>query len=606
MPLLFPMLLPACLINQDLYDQRREELLAADSAGEGPVDADADADGSSPPEDCDDADARIHPGATETCDGADEDCDDLVDNAAVDAGTWYADVDGDGHGDRATTTEACDAPAGFVSDATDCLDSDAGVHPTAVESWYDGVDQDCDSADDYDADGDGDRSDEFAGTDCNDTDPTVSGTTREGWDDGGVDNNCDGSLDDQVIDDIDDLAITIPGQTEGGAFGSSVLAVPAGWIDDEAVILVSAPFAGSGDLYGWRASALAGAPTLDTATWHVSGANTSDFLGFGVAWAGSAESPVVLVTAEGAAGTRGELYGWGRGSWGGEPDFTITGAVVGGYFGAQVTSGHDHDGDGVADILATAQLDSRLATNAGSAYLFLDAPTGAVSAADADIAFTTDAAGALLAVTAIGDADGDGLGDLGFSQIIAYEDGPGGLIVTGARAQGTYDVENASVAQLYAAGNAFGRIWNPDGDGVMDFFVATGGIAWFQLPLSGALTPWEHASSLLSVEDPDGGVSTIRTEVGGYAGHTAFVATSSNFSGGKGMVAIERPYWEDAHTLDQAPFMAVGTYAGDQLGAALDVADLDEDGVVDLVVGATGADIGGVGAGAVFLLGGAR
>lgn len=42
---------------------------------------DGDGDGVSPCSDCDDADASIYPGATETCDGRDTDCDGLVDDA---------------------------------------------------------------------------------------------------------------------------------------------------------------------------------------------------------------------------------------------------------------------------------------------------------------------------------------------------------------------------------------------------------------------------------------------------------------------------------------------------------------------------------------------
>ena len=52
---------------------------------------------------------------------------------------FYADSDGDGSGDVASTTEACELPSGYAEDATDCDDSDAAVNPTAEESC-DGLD----------------------------------------------------------------------------------------------------------------------------------------------------------------------------------------------------------------------------------------------------------------------------------------------------------------------------------------------------------------------------------------------------------------------------------------------------------------------------------
>jgi hypothetical protein len=93
--------------------------------------------------DCDDTDAAVNPAATEVCDGADNDCDGSVDESdAADALTWYADLDGDGFGDAGNSIIACDAPTGFISNATDCDDTAATTHPGATDDWYDGIDED--------------------------------------------------------------------------------------------------------------------------------------------------------------------------------------------------------------------------------------------------------------------------------------------------------------------------------------------------------------------------------------------------------------------------------------------------------------------------------
>jgi hypothetical protein len=71
-----------------------------------------------------------------------DDCDDDNADASV-VETFYADADGDGFGDAATTIEECGQPEGYVLDATDCDDADAEVNPGAIEEC-DGADQDCD------------------------------------------------------------------------------------------------------------------------------------------------------------------------------------------------------------------------------------------------------------------------------------------------------------------------------------------------------------------------------------------------------------------------------------------------------------------------------
>ncbi len=99
--------------------------------------------------DCDDTHAGTYPGAAETCDGVDTDCDGTVDEDSTDAPTWYGDGDGDGYGLLTDATTACDAPSNTVAWGTDCDDGDASISPAAVE-LCDTVDNDCDHAIDED------------------------------------------------------------------------------------------------------------------------------------------------------------------------------------------------------------------------------------------------------------------------------------------------------------------------------------------------------------------------------------------------------------------------------------------------------------------------
>ena len=92
------------------------------------TESDLDGDGYLEGDDCDDNDASIYPGAVETCDGVDNNCDGTVDEGVTD--TFYTDADGDGFGDSESTVEACDAPDGTVPNGNDCDDTEASCfHP---------------------------------------------------------------------------------------------------------------------------------------------------------------------------------------------------------------------------------------------------------------------------------------------------------------------------------------------------------------------------------------------------------------------------------------------------------------------------------------------
>ncbi|MEL6347013.1 MAG: MopE-related protein, partial [Myxococcota bacterium] len=181
------------------------------------LDADCDdlgeATDAAPSNDCDDADASIHPDAMEVFgDGIDQDCDG--------GEICYLDADNDGYRpDEAATRVSSDADCTDTREATgdeptgDCDDGHAGIHPDAIEEPGDGVDQDCDAVEVcyVDVDGDGIRPDSTTTTasrnldcdglgeadamtasgDCDDTDASISPAADEIVGDG-VDQDCDG------------------------------------------------------------------------------------------------------------------------------------------------------------------------------------------------------------------------------------------------------------------------------------------------------------------------------------------------------------------------------------------------------------------------------
>jgi hypothetical protein len=171
---------------QDLFINAAYWVSTCDIDGDG-FDADGRGCGG---DDCDDQDPTVNPSADEYCDQIDNNCDNIIDEDAIDMGSWFSDIDGDGYGDIDSKVSGCEQPKSSSEISGDCDDTDAATYPGALEVAYDGIDQDCDGADLCDLDGDGYDAQECSGEDCDDDNAAFSPAATEVWYDG-VDQNCD-------------------------------------------------------------------------------------------------------------------------------------------------------------------------------------------------------------------------------------------------------------------------------------------------------------------------------------------------------------------------------------------------------------------------------
>ena len=61
------------------------------------------------------------------CNSADDDCNGIIDDDAIDPITFYLDVDNDGFGLTDQSVESCTSPVGHVENDGDCDDTSSAV-----------------------------------------------------------------------------------------------------------------------------------------------------------------------------------------------------------------------------------------------------------------------------------------------------------------------------------------------------------------------------------------------------------------------------------------------------------------------------------------------
>ena len=202
--------------------------------------------------DCLDSDKQVHPGVTEVCNGKDDDCDGTSDNEnAAGCGTYWQDKDGDSYG-KANVSKCLCVPTGDYSslDPTDCNDANGAVFPGAPEVCNT-IDDDCDGQidelgavgclsyyKDVDGDGYGLTTDTICSckpvglhntllnNDCNDANPNINPGKGEVCD--SVDNNCNGTVDEQNAQGCATIYLDADNDTYGNPFQSKCLCGPSG------------------------------------------------------------------------------------------------------------------------------------------------------------------------------------------------------------------------------------------------------------------------------------------------------------------------------------------------------------------------------------------
>jgi len=577
--------------------------------------------------DCDDEDAGVHPGAEEVCNGADDDCDGLADSGILT--TWYADDDSDGFGDPASAVQDCQAPAGAVADGTDCDDSDPHTYPGAPEEC-DGDDDDCDGRADQgeeghwyaDADGDGfgdpdtleltcDPQPDWVqdGSDCDDSDAALSPAAAEACN--GVDDDCDGAIDEDFDEDGDGYG----GELCGGSDcddGDSAIHPDADEVCEDGVdddcdgVDPACGFAGSYDLPLADGEIYAASRYIDLGrlmrVGNIDGQGADDVL---------AATLYANTTLGGGYVLNGPITGRHD-----VEDLTshIDGLIYSGGAGRSIAVS-DSDGDGIDDLLFGAPYGPTATTYIMLGPITADTDLSESVATLESYQYSYCGHGADLA-----DVDDDGLAD---AVVGCYGDDSGG------RTSGTVTVTHSPVPDNvylpddadailtgtgdYAGAGQYLRAGGDmNGDGVGDIMIESyandyvyyGGTVFIANgPLSGTQSLADADAQLIGEYAMDlAGFAMTKGDLNGDGQCDAVVGSYGHLGGSyAGAAYVVYGPISGALALSAADAIIRGAAPESATGLALETGDIEGDGIDELLVGAPNDDTVAHDAGAAYL-----
>ncbi|MEL6348084.1 MAG: MopE-related protein [Myxococcota bacterium] len=537
-------------------------------------------------DDCDDLNPATSPDAVELCDDIDNDCDGDVDINAADAPLWYPDGDEDGYGDEENAMASCTEPTDTIAEGGDCDDSDADVNPNALEFCDDSVDNDCD---------------------------------------GHVDLSCE----------VESTSLpTLDGQRPRGDFGYAVTAGDFNG-DDDVDVAVSAPLQDiveDTDNRG-RLFVYFGPVSGDTTEADVTITGSAfNYFGRRISLGGDVDDDGLddlLVSAdefdaeEDGAGRVYLFYGVStQATWSAsDADVTITGLSVQegvGEYLAQIVP--DLNGDTHADLLiGTPNNDDGASTSGRVAWFYgpFDGETD-LTIDDGDVVFQGSSANTRLGEDFDrGDFNGDGaidyvMGGSGKSEAYVF-DGP-----LGATAIGTEDADVVFSGPTATRAGSQVNAADLNDDGHVDL--------WIGLPYDDteatsagrfAIVPGPFTSDAISIDDDATfnvyaeagssflGLQNYQTQIAKINDDDIYDVFVGNprvdyrvNSDGAG-VLMYGPLSGSGTLDEEGDFTVVGTNLSDQVGHDIELADLDGDDALDMIIGARGRSTN---TGAVYLL----